>query len=137
MQWPALLDDHGFEFPQMVVLGGCLSLVVRQPSQLVDVWMMKKYRVRESWTKFTIADPRINILDFSYLSAEEEFVSEIYGMILDVHEEYMLDESNREKLVVYNPRKETLRTMVVSGLPTHYTVRHKYIETLVSPSVFG
>ncbi|XP_058196132.1 uncharacterized protein LOC131312407 isoform X2 [Rhododendron vialii] len=42
--WPALLDDHEFEFPHIVVLGSCLSLVLRQPSQLVDVWMMKKYR---------------------------------------------------------------------------------------------
>lgn len=134
MQWPAFVDDHEFLLPQMAVLGGCLSLIACQSSEQVneqvEVWVMKTYGARESWTKFTIANHGMSIVDVVYLSAKEEFV-------FQTNAGQILDERHEHKLVVYNLRKETLRDMVVSGIPTQFLVVGKYIETLVSPNHGG
>ncbi|KAG5550655.1 hypothetical protein RHGRI_015566 [Rhododendron griersonianum] len=115
-----------------VVLASCLCLVVsRYEGSEIDVWMMMKYGVRESWTKFTIANHGMPLGDVLYLAAEEEFV---LRMIEDIG---VRIQPVREKLVVYNPKNKTLRDMVVCGIPTKYTVGGNYIETLVSPNHGG
>ncbi|KAG5550660.1 hypothetical protein RHGRI_015567 [Rhododendron griersonianum] len=118
-------EYYRFGYDLKMVSGSCLCLVVPPyKGGGIDVWMMMKYGVRESWTKFTIAH-RMFLEDVLYLAAEEEFV---LRMIEEVRQ------PSREKLIVYNPKNETLRDMVVCGIPTEYIVGGNYIETLVSPN---
>ncbi|XP_059645936.1 F-box protein CPR1-like [Cornus florida] len=42
----------------VVALGDCLCIVCKYPGGRVDIWVMKEYGVKESWTKlFSIAEP--------------------------------------------------------------------------------
>ncbi|XP_058214662.1 F-box/kelch-repeat protein At3g06240-like [Rhododendron vialii] len=121
---------RGYRF--RVVLGSCLCLVVSPYKGVeIDVWKMMKYGVRESWTKFTIANHGMPLGDVLYLTAKEEFVLRI---IEEVNGVRISDESG---LLVYNLKNETLRDMVVCGIPTKYTFGGNYIETLVSPNHGG
>ncbi|KAI8567072.1 hypothetical protein RHMOL_Rhmol02G0092800 [Rhododendron molle] len=116
-----------------LVLGSCLCLVVSPfEGDAIEVRMMKKYGVRESWTKFMMAKHWMGLEDVLYLAAEEEFVLRTCEMIEEVNGVGIIDESSLEKLVVYNPKKETLWDMVVCGIPTD-----NYIETLISPNHGG
>lgn len=49
----------------------------------------------------------------------------------------IVDQTGGERLVVYNPKKGTLKDMVVCGIQTDYKVLDSYIETLVSPNHGG
>ncbi|XP_058214660.1 F-box/kelch-repeat protein At3g06240-like isoform X2 [Rhododendron vialii] len=120
----------GFDFK--VVARSCLCLVVSPyKGGQIDVWMMMKYGVSESWTKFTIAHG-MSLEDVLYLAAEEEFVLRMVEKVSGA-----MIQPGREKLIVYNPKNETLRDKVVCGIPTEYTVGGNYIETLVSPNHGG
>lgn len=79
---PTSFNDYNFEYHLIAVLGGCLSLVVWPFSHDgIEVWMMKKYEVRELWTKFPIANHGMPIENAWYLPAEDEFMLIIDGMI--------------------------------------------------------
>ncbi|CAL5337771.1 hypothetical protein CsSME_00021061 [Camellia sinensis var. sinensis] len=95
------------------VLGGYLCL-----QAFTDVWVMKEYGKKESWTKFTIGKPddisRIELMD---LLEDGEFL-------------FSRDE---EQLVVYNSKDETSRDMVVCGIPGIFTSGGTYVESLISP----
>ncbi|KAL7220571.1 hypothetical protein ACSBR2_013451 [Camellia fascicularis] len=95
------------------VLGGYLCF-----QDSTDVWVMKEYAKKESWTKFTIGKPddisRIELVD---LLEDGEFL-------------FSRDE---EQLVVYNSKDETSRDMVVCGIPGIFTSGGTYVESLISP----
>ncbi|KAI8032185.1 F-box protein CPR1 [Camellia lanceoleosa] len=50
---PSPVDDFVL-FEELSVLGGCLCMLVSRRCGCKDVWVMKEYGVRDSWTKFTI-----------------------------------------------------------------------------------
>ncbi|XP_058203085.1 F-box/kelch-repeat protein At3g06240-like [Rhododendron vialii] len=130
---PTSFNDYRFEYHLIAVLWGCLSLVVWPFShEEIEVRMMKKYGVKESWTKFPIANHGMPIENVWYWPAKDKFMLIIDGMIENDNVEMMLDESDGDKLVSYNVEKETLRDMVVCGISTKYGVGDDYIETLVS-----
>lgn len=104
----------------VVIIEDCLCLAYKQGSDPVEVWMMKEYGVRASWTK--------NLIDthdmcLQGLLAEDEFL--LMGNVIQTYE---------DKLIVYNPKKETLRDIVVHGIPAAFLTWGTYVESLVSPN---
>ncbi|KAG5554860.1 hypothetical protein RHGRI_012430 [Rhododendron griersonianum] len=100
------------------VLGGCLCVFVRQfYPYYPDVWVMKEYGVKDSWMKFTVTCD--NIYDpWRPLSLSRT------GQVL-------LNEQGKN-LVLFDPREEESKELVVQGLPTQFEVG-TYVESLVSP----
>ncbi|XP_058201549.1 F-box protein CPR1-like [Rhododendron vialii] len=113
---PLPASFHGSELSdcQLTVIGGCLCLVTHF-HYATNVWMMKEYKVRESWIMFTI-DRRMSPGRLWCSLSENEF----------------LLRSDEHKLVVFNSEKETLRDMVVGGLPPEFTFGGTYVKNLVS-----
>ncbi|XP_058198239.1 F-box/kelch-repeat protein At3g06240-like [Rhododendron vialii] len=103
------------------VVGGFLYLVKRRASCKSEVWKMEEYGVGESWTKLTIDLPT---------------GTPSLCLLCHLAEDKLLFDNSRwhgEKLVVYDPKKETLRDVVVAGIPSEFTVGRAYVESLVSP----
>lgn len=144
MQLPASYNESEFGVHDMVVLEGCLCLLIWSKSGRIDVWMIMEYGVRESWTRFAIANPAKYTVDVLCLSAHDEFVlrrEHYVNEFLLRREHYVndlrggvVDEFGGGKLVLYNPKEGTRRDVVVSGIPTNESiVGANYIENLVSP----
>lgn len=123
VQLPASLDDYDFVCHQIEVLAGCLCSVVQTSGYRSEIWMME-YGVRESWTKHTI-DPLVASQVWMML-AEDEFLLKTKGTTA----KWLYG----EKLVVYNPEKNTLRDMVVHGIPSMFRYGATYVESLISPN---
>lgn len=133
MQLPASYNESEFGVHDMVVLEGCLCLLIWLKSGRIDVWMIMEYGVRESWTRFAIANPAKYTVDVLCLSAHDEFVLIREHCVNDLRGG-MVDEFGGGKLVLYNPKEGTRRDVVVSGIPTNESiVGANYIENLVSP----
>ncbi|XP_058198396.1 F-box/kelch-repeat protein At3g06240-like isoform X1 [Rhododendron vialii] len=128
VQLPTLFSYSKILYHHMAVLGGCLCVIVCLPSFFNEVWMMKEYGVRESWTKFTI-NTKMLLVDFLCFLAEDEILLKTEG--------YVREEVNQDKLVVYNLKKKTLRDMVVHGIPLNCEYGCTYVESLVSPNHGG
>ncbi|OVA01216.1 F-box domain [Macleaya cordata] len=98
----------------LCILDNCLYMVG------VEVWVMKDYGVRESWTKlFTIALQTV-VQSFQYLRLIQCFNN---GEIL-------LQKDNNA-LVLYNPKHERTRILKIRGIPKRFeTVT--YVGSLVS-----
>ncbi|XP_058198149.1 F-box/kelch-repeat protein At3g06240-like [Rhododendron vialii] len=115
---PASFVHDDFAYYDVVIVGDCLCLVDKTRSV---IWMMKEYGVRASWTKILICRHNMRLLDVLGLFAEEEFVLNITGKMI------------QDKLVVYNPTQRTLRGIPVRGIPTIFRFGGTYVESLVSP----
>ncbi|CDP19010.1 unnamed protein product [Coffea canephora] len=120
---PSSLDRGKFVFNKLVVLEGCLGIVVDNYNDQVDVWVMKQYRVQESWTKFTI-------------NVHED--TDMLKPICKLRDEEIVLEKDDEKLVLHSLRDGISREMVVAGLPD--TFEHgvmTFSETLLSPNFYS
>ncbi|XP_058202314.1 F-box/kelch-repeat protein At3g06240-like [Rhododendron vialii] len=132
------LPDYELDSECLVVLRGCLCLVCFSVcDDGTEVWMMNKYGVTESWTKFRIADPMMYIDGVLYLSAKDEFVLRVLIKIIEEDGEIIVDESKEKQLVLYNPEKETVRVMIVPGIPTGFAILGNTVDTLLSPNHGG
>ncbi|KAI8567027.1 hypothetical protein RHMOL_Rhmol02G0089700 [Rhododendron molle] len=132
------LPDYELECARLVVLRGCLCLVCfLDNDEGAEVWMMNKYGVTESWTKFRIATPVMYIHRVLYLSAQDEFVLSVLIRITGEDGEIVGDESNENQLVLYNLKKETARVMIVPGIPSGFAFVGNSVETLLSPNHGG
>ncbi|KAL0457382.1 UNVERIFIED_CONTAM: F-box protein CPR1 [Sesamum latifolium] len=103
---------------KLVVLGGCLCLINARENGPMDVWTMKEYGLRESWTKFTI-DYEWDLVKPLCLIGDEEVV-----LVAQFH-----------KLVVYNRREGTFRDMIVDGAPAVAMDGCAFMGSLVSPAL--
>ncbi|KAJ0018200.1 hypothetical protein Pint_09541 [Pistacia integerrima] len=85
---------------ELVVLMGRLCLVSMYDEGILDVWMMKEYRVKESWFKLISIDRSNTTNSFSFLNPLP--CSEWRGdeFILEVGEEHVL----------YNLKRESVKT---------------------------
>ncbi|XP_038715896.1 F-box protein CPR1-like isoform X2 [Tripterygium wilfordii] len=96
-------ETYNFDL-DLSVLGGCLSALCNYNSQCVDVWVMKEYGVKESWTKlFKVEQPRLQFLKALAYSEKGDQV---------------LFLKNEEKLVWYDlqeKRTRRVRTACVLG----------------------
>lgn len=103
---------------QLCVLGGCLCVFVTQfdPYRL-DVWVMKEYGVKDSWMSFAVT--------------YGNFYDSLRPLSLSRTGQVLLNASG-ENLVLFDPRVEESKELVVQGLPTLFELG-TYVESLVSP----
>ncbi|KAL7229537.1 hypothetical protein ACSBR2_008111 [Camellia fascicularis] len=98
-------------------LGGCLCVLVPLSNGCQDVWLMKEYGVRDSWTKITIGytcSYRLKILCLSRTGQ-------------------VLFNTRRNKLMLFDPQEEKCRELVVRSSPSQFEAG-TYVESLVSPN---
>ncbi|KAK9741598.1 hypothetical protein RND81_03G116300 [Saponaria officinalis] len=118
---PSSIDDDNFVLNRLVVLGGCLTIFPLRPKKETDIWMMKEYGVKESWTKFSIVDN--NVSEFRplvFMAGQREVV-----MVKD-------EETVVEKLVMYDLDSATFKDITIHGID-EFHVGGSLAETLVSP----
>lgn len=101
---------------ELCVLGGCLCVLVQQTHR-VDVWVMKKYGVRDSWTKFTVT------YHDSFQPWRPLSLSSTGQILFD---------TEQSQLVVFNPWEEKCKELVVQGCPK-WVEGGTYVASLVSP----
>ncbi|KAI8004496.1 hypothetical protein LOK49_LG08G00527 [Camellia lanceoleosa] len=111
---PLLVNNAVLPWFDPAVLGGFLCLPA-----FTDVWVMKEYRKKESWTKFSFCK-------------REDISTRIDLVCLLEGGEFLLSR-DEEQLVVYNSKDETSRDMVVCGIPGSFTSGGTYVESLISP----
>ncbi|KAG5549738.1 hypothetical protein RHGRI_014888 [Rhododendron griersonianum] len=98
------------------ILNGCLC-IVRYRDSCADVWVMKEYGIRESWTKLGVV-PR-----FSHPIDRLRILKN--GEVL-VH--------TQDHLVRYSPKDGTFSHLTVHNRPWFFG-QYPYVESLVSPHV--
>ncbi|XP_004294751.1 PREDICTED: F-box/kelch-repeat protein At3g06240-like isoform 2 [Fragaria vesca subsp. vesca] len=100
------------------VFRDCLCMILGYGE---EVWIMKEYGVRESWTKIRISIPPCEWV-------HSGFRKKYYDLLL------LEDDEN--KLVLLNFDKNIFRNLSIRGVPeVGYAV--VYLESLVSPNNFG
>ncbi|KAJ6911696.1 F-box/kelch-repeat protein [Populus alba x Populus x berolinensis] len=105
------------------VLQGWLCVMCNYQGVRADVWVLKEFGVRDSWTKlFSI--PYLDPLWFHYS----------VPLCIDVGGEVLLE--YKSVLVIYNPKHGTFRYPVMNGASSCIEA-DVYIQSLVSPVVDG
>ncbi|KAK2965075.1 hypothetical protein RJ640_012549 [Escallonia rubra] len=101
------------------VLEGCLCLLGGYGQYCTDVWVMRDYGVKESWTRlFTIAPPVVG----AYRILSPLAYSRCRGEVLL--------NFNDKKLIWYDLRKKSVRDAPVRGLPSMCSAE-VYVKSLV------
>ncbi|PIN07849.1 hypothetical protein CDL12_19582 [Handroanthus impetiginosus] len=101
------------------VIGGCLSVVCTQRSRVV-IWVMKEYRVKESWTKLlSISPPAIERDDF------------VKPLVYSREDDKILLNCDDKRLVWYDLNKRTVDEVCVDGMPFVFYAE-ACVETLIS-----
>ncbi|GAU20090.1 hypothetical protein TSUD_381820 [Trifolium subterraneum] len=110
------------------VLRDCLSTVARSDT-FSDVWLMKEYGNKESWTKlFRIPHSCIEDLEFlNYLNPL--YLSEDDQVLLDCRYE---GRTCHDELAIYNSRDNTFKTTEIQNI-NFSTIHGIYQESLLSP----
>ncbi|XP_059629554.1 F-box protein CPR1-like [Cornus florida] len=90
----------------VVVLEGCLCLVCNYVSVHVDIWVMKEYGVKESWTKlFSIAQPT-TIEKFDW----------VWPLAYSHSHTKVLMEQDNKRLLWYDLEKKTVEYIEIHGV---------------------
>jgi F-box interacting protein len=117
------------------VLNDCLCIFARS-DMFFDLWVMKEYGDKESWTKmYSVpymedpgSSPYPNAL---YISEDDQMLMEVYDRESNKLKVYDR-ESNKLKLVVYDPKNGTFNIPKIQVF--NHVIRPKvYIESLISP----
>ncbi|KAJ7951274.1 F-box protein [Quillaja saponaria] len=117
----------------LLVLGESLSAAICQTDGGLEIWVMKVYNVRESWTKDYIigayvpasvenrqVNPNSRIWKYSTLS--KRLANEVVCVLKNGE---ILLEYESGALVLYNPYEEEFKKLVISGLPKWFaTLTH-------------
>ncbi|XP_027149957.1 F-box/kelch-repeat protein At3g23880-like [Coffea eugenioides] len=103
-------------------LRGCLSLFLYSGGNQVDVWLMKEYGVRESWSKVVVV-PCFQYPDGNVFSKP---------LILSENGQLLFVTGPRPKLGVYDPNENSLHYSQFINLEYHYEV-DVCVESLISP----
>ncbi|OVA11390.1 F-box domain [Macleaya cordata] len=119
---PLDYDNNEFYVRTVGVLRGCLCLLGCLNMVCVDVWVMKDYGARDSWTKlFTINAQQTVIKHFNSLTLVQSFKS---GEVLL--------QKDCNTLVLYDPKRERARFIKIRGFHQKCFKIETYIESLVS-----
>ena len=112
----------GFHFT-LGVLRDCLCILCEYQDTHLDVWLMKEYGVKESWTKlFTIP----------HSSDPESFGYSVPLFISGNGEVLLTLESQDSYLVLYNSRDATFKRCEIRSINGWFETQ-VYVESLVSP----
>ncbi|XP_058213029.1 F-box/kelch-repeat protein At3g06240-like isoform X2 [Rhododendron vialii] len=104
------------------VLGGWLCVVHQSWGSHSDVWVMKEYDVKESWTKLFVV-PNV---------AGGEFYSQHLEPLCFTKGGEVIMKWDLEKLVIYNPKQNTYKMIGIPYDCKQFDVT-LYVESLVSP----
>ncbi|XP_059645943.1 F-box protein CPR1-like [Cornus florida] len=97
--------DKNFQF-NIDTLGGCLCVNCNYAGVRVDIWVMKEYGVKESWTKlFSVAQPSM-IRSFSY----------VRPLAYSKSGQEVLLERDSARLFWYDFRRKIIRNIQIRGL---------------------
>uniref|UniRef100_A0A2N9IDC3 F-box domain-containing protein n=1 Tax=Fagus sylvatica TaxID=28930 RepID=A0A2N9IDC3_FAGSY len=89
------------------VLGGCLTILYNHNRHRLDVWVMKEYGVKESWTKLYSVQPFEYMFPVAYSKCGEEVLLE----------KVML-EKNSKRLVWYDLKNnKRVKNVKIRGVP--------------------
>ncbi|CAI9086878.1 OLC1v1020801C1 [Oldenlandia corymbosa var. corymbosa] len=103
---PGAASSDGYAEFTVEVLGGCLCLVCPRRKDRTDVWIMKEYRVKESWTMLlSVAPP---VVEPYYKISPLAFSKDGREVLLN-HDD--------KQLMWYNLKKKTVRSVSVDGMP--------------------
>ncbi|KAI8561458.1 hypothetical protein RHMOL_Rhmol04G0341400 [Rhododendron molle] len=105
------------------VLGGSLCVVKRHDEGHADVWVMKEYGVKESWTKL-----------FVIPIASGEFYSYRCMPLCYANDGEVVMALDSKKLVSYNPEENSYQTISIAEVRPKFDVA-LYVESLASPHV--
>ncbi|CAI9099954.1 OLC1v1036857C1 [Oldenlandia corymbosa var. corymbosa] len=113
-------------------LKGCLSLSALRRGGEVDVWVMKEYGVKESWTKMAILPHNLLPSDGGGPFMKPLFGCKegLYLVVYHAHKR-----RGKETMALCKPDEEDLRTGL---LVNHFVGLHTvgmYVKSLVSPNV--
>ncbi|XP_012844500.1 PREDICTED: F-box/kelch-repeat protein At3g23880-like [Erythranthe guttata] len=107
------------------VIDGCMSVVCEDCSrEIYEVWVMKEYGIKESWTKL--------------MNIPEPPGDSIRNLVLDGVSDYgdilfrSWTQRDNHNVVIYNVAENKYTKNLVSG--GNYYIR-MYVETLVSPGL--
>ncbi|KAL2896571.1 hypothetical protein RDABS01_038355 [Bienertia sinuspersici] len=114
---PSLVEDSEFVFSHLLMLKGCLCMFASSSDYKTDIWLMKEYGVKESWTKFKIID-----------TDKSEF-----RPLCFVGMEQVVGVKDEERLVMYDLKEGRCNDIVVENIPEEYGFGGTFIESLVSP----
>lgn len=104
------------------VLGGCLCVLSNFHGYRTDVWMMKEYGVRESWTKLTSIPYLIEI-------SKHEYPVLLY---LSKNGEILLEFGSH--IVLYDPQSRSFKNPGIRNFDACLEA-NTYLESLVSPLI--
>lgn len=108
----------------LCVLGGCLSMVCNYPKKHVDIWVMKSYGVKDSWTKL------ISTADVKLIK-ESDFLRPI---AYSKSGKEVLLEKNFERLYWYHLENKTVKRLIVPGMPRLF-VTETFTGSLVQVNI--
>ncbi|BFG34933.1 hypothetical protein CerSpe_212070 [Prunus speciosa] len=126
----------------LVVLGGCLSAVVCHDDGKIDIWMMKDYGSKESWTKeyvigeslFRSLSERRNSRPSSRIWKRPTLSKGKIQVLCSLRNGEILLEYENGVLVSYNTESEEFQQLMIHGLPKWFcTIVH--FETLYPADV--
>uniref|UniRef100_A0A5B7BIV1 Putative F-box associated interaction domain-containing protein n=1 Tax=Davidia involucrata TaxID=16924 RepID=A0A5B7BIV1_DAVIN len=100
------------------ILGGCLCVVCTYIGTHADVWVMKEYTVKDSWTK---------LVTIPYLTGLPQ-----YPMPLCISKNDEILTEFGSSLVIYNPKNNIFRYPLIHNFQAYLEV-DTYVESLVSP----
>ncbi|GKV14987.1 hypothetical protein SLEP1_g25788 [Rubroshorea leprosula] len=99
------------------VLNGCLSAVGSVETEHFDIWVMKQYRVKESWVKQFSFDP---YLPRGWPVNTSSSVSRVSKIICALKNGEILLQYTNSSLVSYDPVENRFKTLQISGLPNQF-----------------
>ncbi|XP_008230357.1 PREDICTED: F-box protein At3g07870-like [Prunus mume] len=126
----------------LVVLGGCLSAVVCHDDGKIDIWIMKEYGSKESWTKdyvigeslFRSLSERRNSRPSSRVWKRPTLSRGKIQVLCSLRNGEMLLEYENGVLVSYNTESQEFQQLMIHGLPKWFcTIFH--FETLYPADV--
>ena len=122
----AVQPDYGaVDYERVLgVLQGWLCVMCNYQGVRADVWVLKEFGVRASWTK---------LFSIPYLDDPLWFHYSV-PLCIDVGGEVLLE--YKSVLVIYNPKHGTFRYPVMNGASSCIEA-DVYIQSLVSPVVDG
>ncbi|XP_021663264.2 F-box protein At3g07870 [Hevea brasiliensis] len=118
-------ERHGSHRLKLVTIGGCLSVVLNINYGSFEIWVMKEYGVRQSWTK------EFNISSDLPRELEEEVVDPAFKIsrmyrrsftrvICSVKNGEILLQYKCRALLSYDPRQGTFKDIKIPGMPNMF-----------------
>ncbi|KAK9089807.1 hypothetical protein Scep_028889 [Stephania cephalantha] len=109
----------------LVELGGCLGAVVWVHFGQLEVWVMKKYNMRESWSKdFAIIAYSLDGFNPVNELTEEMQNTRVWNrtgrVVCLLRSGEILLEFDNQKLVCYDPTKDEFKNLNFDGLPNSF-----------------